>query len=32
MAAKEGTGDSHEHLVWAMRMFISRLFTLDTFP
>jgi hypothetical protein len=27
-----GSWDSHEHLVWAMRMFISRLFTLDTFP
>ncbi|KAG1666045.1 hypothetical protein FOA52_006919 [Chlamydomonas sp. UWO 241] len=27
-----GSGNSHDHLVWAMRMFISRLFTLDTFP
>jgi hypothetical protein len=27
-----GSGNSHDHLVWAMRVFISRLFTLDTFP
>ncbi|KAG1653123.1 hypothetical protein FOA52_009067 [Chlamydomonas sp. UWO 241] len=27
-----GSGNSHDHLVWAMRMFISTLFTLDTFP
>jgi hypothetical protein len=27
-----GSGNSHDHLVWAMRMLISRLFTLDTFP
>jgi hypothetical protein len=27
-----GSGNSHDHLVWAMRLFISRLFTLDTSP
>ncbi|KAG1658206.1 hypothetical protein FOA52_008229 [Chlamydomonas sp. UWO 241] len=26
------SGNSHDHLVLAMRMFISRLFILDTFP